>query len=96
MSTLVLNPNCSVYIRLNYDILYADFDTRTLSLYDVNTDAYYEQELSYSENGVLVFYINASSVRATVKMNLYDRTVTITPENELLYFEQELAQQYAI
>lgn len=96
MSTLILNPRCSVYIRMNFDILYADFDTKTLSLYDISTDDYHELPLSFVDDGAYVYYVQANSISSTVSINYLTRELVIVPDNELTYFEQVQAQQYAI
>lgn len=96
MSTLVLRPHCSVYIRLNNDIIFVDFDTKSLSLYDIESDTYFQQELSYIEEGDYIFYVQARTVRAVVRVNPYEQQVIINAEDELLYFEQEVAEHVAL
>ena len=92
MSTLILNARCSLYIRLNNEIIYVDFDMGTINKYNLQQDCYNEVRASYANGSVYTYYVLANTFKGSVEVNFGTGEIKIAPDCELRYFEQEEAE----
>lgn len=97
MSKIHLAVNGTILIRLNDDVIYVDFDSQTVNLYNIDTDVYDQIQIS-SYNGAWYSYsVNAYSFSGEVAVNFVEREVTILSIGDLRHYEYEYAeQQYTV
>lgn len=96
MSILVLNPATSTHVRVNNDIIYIDFDGKSVKQYDFYTESYYEIPCN-KVDGIIGWYdVNSPTFAGQVIVNYNTHNVTIKPYGDVRYFEYEEDDAYAI
>lgn len=97
MSKIFINPIGATCIRLNDEVFYIDFDSKTLSIYNLYTEEYEVMGYSnYTESGYS-YSVDSRSFNGLIVVNFATQSIMLASRSDLRHFEYEdMGQQYAV